>query len=259
MKTFLKQIALEAGKTALDYKSRLSEIRIEHKGTVKDIVTEADVAVEHYLIEQIKKTYPDHGILGEETGVHAGNEYRWIIDPIDGTTSFAHDQPFFSNSIALEKNGELILAAVNIPVMGELFMAEKGKGATLNDKSIHVSGRDKLLDCVIATGFVCLRQNLTHNNLPYFNRVAPLIRSIRRYGSAAIDLSYTACGRFDGYWELSLNYYDIAAGMLILKEAGGTVTDFSGSGDNIPAETLATNTHIHRELLALLMEVKTQQ
>ena len=239
----------------MEHKSRLADIQIDRKSE-KDLVTEADVAVEKYLVEQIKKTYPDHSILGEESGSHAGNEYRWIIDPIDGTTSFVHNQPFFSNSVALEHNGEIILAAVNAPALGELFMAEKGKGATLNDKPIHVSGRDKLSDCVLGTGFACVRQNLQNNNLPYFEKIVTVIRGVRRYGSAAIDLSYVACGRLDGFWELNLQIYDMAAGLLMVTEAGGIVTDFAGKNENIPHETLATNGHIHDELSNMLMEVK---
>ena len=257
MYEFLKQIAVEAGNIALNYKAQLSQIQINRKGE-KDLVTEADVAVENYLVEQIKKHYPDHSILGEESGSHAGNEYRWIIDPIDGTTSFVHDQPFFSNSIALEHTGELILAAVNAPALSELFMAEKDKGATLNDSPIHVSARDKLSECVIATGFACVRENLTHNNLPYFTKIVTSARDIRRYGSAAIDLSYVATGKLDGFWELNLKIYDMAAGMLILQEAGGTVTDFAGKNDNLPHEILATNGKIHDELSSLLTKIKTQ-
>ncbi len=255
MYSFLKNIVTQAGRITTEYKSRLSEVHIDRKSE-KDLVTEADVAVENYLVEQIKKTYPDHAIFGEETGRHAGNEYRWIIDPIDGTTSFVHDQPFFSNSVALEHNGEIILAAVNAPALGELFMAEKGKGATLNDKPIHVSTRDKLSDCVLGTGFACVRQNLAHNNLPYFEKVVTVIRGVRRYGSAAVDLSYVAAGKLDGFWELNLQIYDMAAGLLIVTEAGGTVTDFAGKNKKMPHETLATNGKIHDELSGMLMEVK---
>jgi myo-inositol-1(or 4)-monophosphatase len=257
MKSFLKTIMTEAGRIATEHKSRLSTMRVDRKSD-KDLVTAADVAVEQYLVEQIQMHCPEHAILGEESGTHAGNEYRWVIDPIDGTTSFVHDQPFFGISVALEHNGEPILAAVNAPALGELFMAERGKGATLNDKPIHVSGRDKLSDCVLGTGFACVRQNLEHNNLPYFNRIVPVIRGIRRYGSAAIDLSYVACGRLDGFWELNLHIYDIAAGMLIVKEAGGLVTDFAGKTDNQPFETLAANGNIHAELSAMLMKVKIE-
>lgn len=257
MRDFLREIITRAGQIAMEHKARLSEVRVDRKSD-KDLVTEADVAVERYLVEQIKQRYPDHAILGEESGSHAGNEYRWIIDPIDGTTSFVHDQPFFSNSVALEKDGELILGAVNAPALGELFMAEKGGGATLNDKPIHVSQRDKLSDCVLGTGFACVRANLENDNLPYFAKVVPIVRGIRRYGSAAIDLSYVACGRLDGYWELALHIYDIAAGMLILREAGGTVTDFAGKQDNIPDEVLGTNGKIHDTLSELLIKVKRE-
>jgi myo-inositol-1(or 4)-monophosphatase len=257
MKQFLKSIMTEAGRIAMAHKARLSQMQVDRKSD-KDLVTEADLAVEHYLVEQIKMHYPEHAILGEESGSHLGNEYRWLIDPIDGTTSFVHDQPFFSISVALEKSGEIILAGVNAPVLGELFMAEKGVGATLNDKPIHVSQRDKLIDSVLGTGFACVRQNLEHNNLPYFAKVVPVIRGIRRYASAAVDLSYVACGRMEGFWELNLKIYDIAAGMLILTEAGGKVTDFAGGTTNQPHETLATNGKIHDELSAILMQVKSQ-
>lgn len=257
MYAFLKDIITEAGRIALEHKSRLSDVQVNRKSD-KDLVTEADVAVENYLVEQIKQTYPDHAILGEESGAHVGNEYRWIIDPIDGTTSFVHDQPFFSNSVALEHNGEIILGAVNAPVLGELFMAEKGNGATLNGQPIRVSARDTLSDCVLATGFACLRENLEHNNMPYFANIAPVVRGMRRYGSAAIDLAYVACGRLDGFWELNLHIYDIAAGMLIAKEAGGSLTDFAGKSENIPAEILATNGKIHNQLSTILTNTKPE-
>ncbi len=246
-------ISIQAGKIAMDYKARLSTVQVDRKSE-KEIVTEADVAVEKYLVEQIKQTYPYHSILGEESGTHAGNEYRWVIDPIDGTTSFVHDQPFFSNSIALEKNSELVLAAVNIPVLGELFMAERSKGATLNEKPIHASDRNALSECVLATDF----GYKPHHNLSYFNKIVPIIRGVRQYGSSAINLAYVACGRMDGYWELNLKIYDMAAGMLILQEAGGTVTDFAGKPNNIPVETLGTNGHIHTELSDILMGIKAQ-
>ncbi len=257
MYEFLKSIITEAGSIALQHKARLADVQVNRK-SAKDLVTEADVAVEQYLVEQIQQTYPDHAVLGEESGAHAGGAYRWIIDPIDGTTSFVHDQPFFSTSIALEHNGEIILGAVNAPVLGELFMAEKGSGATLNGKPIGVSGRDTLGDCVLGTGFACVREDLPHNNLPYFARLAPIIRGVRRYGSAAVDMSYVACGRLDGFWELNLKIYDMAAGLLIVTEAGGTVTDFAGKTDNLPAEVLATNAKIHSEMSTILMEVKDE-
>ena len=233
-------------------------MRVDPKSE-KDFVTEADIAVENYLIEQIKQAWPDHSILAEETGAQSGSDWRWVIDPIDGTASFMHNLPYYSISIALEHKGAPVLAAVNAPALGELFFAEKGNGATLNGKPIHVSDCDTLTDAMLATGFACLRHNLAHNNLPYFNALAPRIRDIRRHGSAAIDLAYVACGRFDGYWELNLNAYDVAAGMLICTEAGGRVTDFSGHRtDNLPREILATNGKLHDELSNILMDVKSK-
>ncbi|AQT69319.1 Inositol-1-monophosphatase [Anaerohalosphaera lusitana] len=255
MREFLKNIMIEAGRVALEQKQRLGEVKVDRKSE-KDLVTEADVAVEEYLVGQIKERYPDHAIVGEETGEHEGGEYRWIIDPIDGTTSFVHDQPFFSTSVAVEKDGETVLGAVNAPVLGELFMAEKGKGATLNGEAIHVSDRERLIDSVLGTGFACVRQNLEHNNLPYFAEIVTRIRGVRRYGSAAMDLSYVACGRLDGFWELNLQIYDVAAGVLIVQEAGGVVSDFAGGEEGRPFETLATNGRIHEALSRELMEVQ---
>jgi myo-inositol-1(or 4)-monophosphatase len=253
LKTFLKQIITHAGEISLDYKARLHEVQISRKDTVKDLVTAADVAVENYLVEQIKNTYPDHAICGEESGNHSGNEFCWVIDPIDGTTSFIHDLPFYSISIALQKNNQTILAAVYAPVLDELFMAELGNGATLNGQPIRVSSRTELSDCLITTGLACLRADLEQNNLPLINRVAPQLRGLRMLGSAAMDLCFVACGRTDGSWELNLNIYDIAAGALIVTEAGGKVTDLSGTGtQNIPHEIMATNTKIHTELAKIL-------
>ncbi len=254
MQNFLKTLITQAGQISLDYRSRLSSISIDRKNP-KDIVTEADVAVENFLVEQIKQAYPDHAIFAEESGSHSGSGYRWIIDPIDGTTSFLHGQPFYSVSIALEKDGELILGAVNAPALGELYLAEKGQGATCNDQPITVSQSERLIDSVLGTGFACVRNDLERNNLPYFAAILPKIRGIRRYGSAAIDLCYVASGRMDGFWELNLKIYDMAAGRLILEEAGGQVTDFSGQGDKIPDEVVGTNGKIHQLLVDILMEV----
>jgi myo-inositol-1(or 4)-monophosphatase len=251
MNYFLKQLALEAGRISLDYRARLADLTVSRKSP-KDLVTEADVAVEQFLVSRILARFPDHAILGEETGAHAGGEYRWVIDPIDGTTSFVHGHPFYSVSIALQHNGDPVLAAVNAPALGQLFMAEKDKGATLNDKPIRVSDRAELSDVMLATGFACLRENTPENNLPLFNRIVPKIRDIRRGGSAAIDLAYVACGILDGFWELNLKPYDIAAGTLLVTEAGGLVTDFNGAQSGLPARILATNGKIHTQLLSLL-------
>lgn len=253
MREFLETIVRRAGAISLEYKKTLGSLTVHHK-SAKDLVTEADVAVEEYLVGQIRGEYPGHAILGEESGRHAGGETRWIIDPIDGTTSFVHDQPFYSVSVAVEHRGEMILGAVYAPVLGELFMAERGKGAMLNGQRIEVSARGELAECVLGTGFSCTRQNLEHNNLLYLGRVMPQIRDLRRYGSAAVDLSYVACGRLDGFWELNLKEVDIAAGMLIVREAGGIVTDFDGGTSNLPRWVAAANAKVHAKMLAALKQ-----
>ena len=257
LKNFLNRIITRAGEITLDYREKLSSVSIEKKSD-KDLVTEADVAVEKYLVDEISTHYPDHSILGEESGAHEGNEYRWVIDPIDGTTSFICGQPFFSVSVALEKSGEAILAAVNAPVLGELFESQKGCGAYLNGQRINVTGTSEMIDSVLATGFACVRSNLENDNLPYFNNIIRKIRGVRRFGSAAIDLSYVAAGRLEGFWELNLNIYDVAAGMLLVTEAGGKVTNFANTTEDIPTNIVATNGLIHDQLLKLLNEAKTK-
>ena len=255
MKDFLKEIILEAGRISLEYRGRLDTIKIERK-TPKDLVTEADKAIEAYLVKRIGEKYPHHAILGEESGAHAGKDYRWIIDPIDGTSSFVHQLPFYSISIAVEKDGEIGLAAVYAPVLNELFMAETGKGATLNGKKIHVSERNAIQDCMVATGFACVRSDMEHNNLPYFNEIAPKARGIRRHGSAAMDMCYVAAGRFEVFWELNLKIYDVAAGWLILKEAKGRTTDFKGVEKLDPSNILATNGKVHKLFTDILLNTQ---
>jgi len=254
-KSFLKDIIIQAGKMSLDYRRRLPSLEITRKSE-NDLVSEADLAIEKFLVEKIKKRYADHAIHGEEGGDISGGDYRWIIDPIDGTTSFIHGQPYYSISIAVEKKGQVILAAVNAPVLGELYEAQKGAGAFLNGRPIHVSGAKTLNDSVMATGFACIRFAQKINNLPFFNELICRLRDVRRYGSAAIDLCYTACGRLEGFWELNLQVHDVAAGFLILAEAGGRYSDFSGDQDNLYAEVLGTNGLIHDEVCKLFSSVK---
>jgi myo-inositol-1(or 4)-monophosphatase len=250
---FIQKTILQAGRISLEYRLKLSTIRIDRKST-KDLVTEADMAVEQHIISNIKNKYPDHSILAEESGSHAGNDYLWIIDPIDGTTSFIHGHPSYSISIALQKNARTTHAAVYAPVTNELFTAELHKGARLNDAVIHVSDRSQLSDCLFNTGFACLRSNWRYNNLPHLNKVAPRVRGIRMSGSAALDLAYVACGRSDGAWELNLNIYDVAAGMLLVSEAGGIVSDFHGQPHLIPSEVLACNSQIHSQMVELFSD-----
>lgn len=260
MQQFLQDLIIQAGQISLDYRDRLTQIDIQAKpASSKDLVTEADRAIETFLTEAILQRYPDHAIFGEEFGQKAGSQYRWIIDPIDGTSSFVHQQPFYSISVAVEKDGRPFLGAVNAPVMKELFIAQRGRGAYLNGQPIRVSQRGKLEEAIVGTGFACLRANLQDNNLPYFNRIAPLARGIRRYGSAAVDLCYVACGRLDAFWEMILAPYDVAAGAAILLEAGGVYTDFDGADKNLQRETLASNGLLHAQMVALLQEVKKRK
>lgn len=245
----------EAGDLAIKGREDIKKLKVEKKSR-KDLVSEIDKTIETYFFEKIRSLYPDHGFLGEETGEHFGNQYRWVIDPIDGTTSYVHGQPFFSISVALEKEQKAILAMVFAPSLQELFEAEKGKGALMNGELISVSACSILEDSVFSTGFACMRSQLEHNNLLYFKDILPAIRDIRRYGSAALDLCYVACGRLDGFWELNLNRYDVAAGQLILSEAGGCSSDFSGQERLLYHEILATNGHLHQPFSKILCRVK---
>lgn len=252
MRNFLEETIEAAGDICLRGITENSVSEVEFKGP-KDLVTIVDQQVENYIVERIITCFPDHDIIGEETGTRLnGNRYCWIIDPIDGTTSYVHGQPYFSVSIAVRKDGEIILAAVYAPEMRQLFLAEKGLGATLNGEHISVSNCNTLDASVLATGFACLRAGHDHNNLAYFNRIMPHIRDIRRCGSAALDLAYVAAGKYDGFWELNLNIYDIAAGVLLVTEAGGKVCDFE-RGEAFPEKgIIATNGKITAELAAHL-------
>ena len=253
MLTFLQEMVLEAGRQALRYRERLSSIAVESKdGRDNDLVTEADREIERCCRERIARTYPEHAVLGEEQGTTAGNEYRWIIDPIDGTLSFFRGQPFYSISIALAKRDRVIAGAVYAPQLDELFLAERDQGATLNGEPVRVSEVAKLEASVMATGFACIRAGSARTNIPVFTRVVPRIRGVRRFGSAALDLCYVACGRLDGFWELDLQLYDIAAGQLIVEEAGGRVSDWRDGVDGLPGEVAATNGALHAQLLTAI-------
>ncbi len=253
MLAFMEDIIRHAGALSLDYRERLASLLIERKRD-KDLVTEADRAVEDLLTEQIQRQYPEHAIYGEERGETAGREGRWIIDPIDGTTSFLHRQPHYAISIGYEEHGELMRGAVFLPAMNELFLAEKGAGATLNGKSIRCTTTADLGDSILASGFACVRAGMKKTNIPMFAAVIPHVRDVRRYGSAASDLCYVACGRLEGFWELQLKWYDIAGGLAILREAGGRCSDLNGGQENLPNEVVATNGPIHEVLLQMLRQ-----
>jgi len=247
---FLRRLAEDAGRIALAEARRLSPAQITLKGD-KDLVTVADRRVEAHIVREIRAAFPDDAILAEESGNHPGGPRRWIVDPIDGTASFVHGQPFFAVSIALEEHGQTIAGAVRAPRLRETYLAARGHGAWLGRRRLAVSPRPRLAEAAVSTGFACLRAGWTENNLPAFCRVAPQAREVRRYGSAAIDLAYVAAGRLEAFWELNLKPYDVAAGALLVSEAGGRITDRDGSG-NWPANGIvASNGLVHDELLRL--------
>ena len=222
-----------------------------------NLVTEIDKASEKTIVELILKRFPDHSILAEESPAVTGSGCRWVIDPIDGTTNFAHGFPIVSVSIGFEREGRLEMGGVFDPFRGELFFAERGKGATLNGKPIHVSKAKMLSDSLLATGFPYDRSKNPEDYLDMLRIFLTRIQGIRRGGSAAIDLCYVACGRFDGYYEMKLSPWDKAGGMMIVEEAGGRLTDFSGIPLTLAgSQNLVTNGLIHEEMLAALRPFK---
>lgn len=227
---------------------------ISNKEGRNNLVTEADHASEKAIFEVIRKQYPDHFILSEETGELAqDSSYKWIIDPIDGTINFAHGIPLNCVSIGIEKDGEMIMGAVYNPHLNEMFFAEKGKGATLNDQPIRVSGETSAGKACLVTGFPYTYLDMPNGPLQVFERFVRAGVPVRRLGSAAIDLCWVACGRFDGFYEHKLEAWDSAAGFLIVQEAGGQVTHFDGTPYSpYQHRILATNGHIHQEMLDLI-------
>lgn len=227
---------------------------VQHKGEI-DLVTEVDLRSEKYLLDQIGKKFPEHKILAEESGEIQGNaEHLWYIDPLDGTTNFAHELPIFSVSIGYTFGGVVKLGVVYDPMRDELFSAESGKGAWLNGVPIHVGETLELKQSLMVTGFPYDRFSSNVNNLENFSRMALKVQGIRRLGSAALDLCYVACGRVDGYWELKIAAWDIAAGILIAQEAGGKVTKMSGAKDLLspPHSIIAANPKLHSIMIAEL-------
>ena len=227
--------------------------RVEKKGAI-DLVTEADTESEAEIISTIRADFPDHEILAEESGLNKGiSEYRWIIDPLDGTTNFAHQLPIFAISIAFAIRDEIVAGIVLNPTDGELFTAIRHQGAELNGRSISVSASPKVSESLLVTGFPYNVWELFDPIIARYGRCLRAARGIRRLGSAALDLCFIACGRFDGFWEQNLKPWDSAAGYLIAEEAGASVTDFSNQPFSVnKKEILATNGHIHAEMLSLL-------
>jgi myo-inositol-1(or 4)-monophosphatase len=226
---------------------------VSHKGAV-NLVTEVDVAAEDLIVSSLKAAFPDHAVLAEERHADsAPGRHTWIVDPLDGTTNYAHGYPVFAVSVALQVDSEVEFGVVYDPNRNELFAARRGMGATLNGAPIHVSQTFPLGASLLATGFPYDIRTSRANNLDNFNRFALCSQGIRRAGSAALDLSYVACGRFDGFWELKLHPWDCAAGYLLVREAGGLVTNFLGTRGSIyERECIASNRLIHEEMQAVL-------
>lgn len=225
---------------------------IDHKGRI-DLVTEMDRRSEAFLIQEILAKFPGHSIYSEESGRLPGQEQLcWYIDPLDGTTNYAHHIPFFTVSIAFAEAGEMRLGVVYDPMRDECFSAERGRGAWLNENPIRVSKTHEILNSLLVTGFPYEGESLRSLNLKNFAHFTHLSQGVRRLGSAALDLCYVASGRMDGYWELSLRAYDLAAGALIVEESGGIVTSIRGEADylKMPFSILAGNPTIHRLMLA---------
>jgi myo-inositol-1(or 4)-monophosphatase len=247
----MKDVARKAGDWL---KKRLGEEHtVDYKGVI-NIVTEADRQSEEMIVSAILDRYPDHDILAEEADrVPKGSPYRWIIDPLDGTTNYAHGYPVFCVSIALEENGVVRYGVVYNPMLKEMFYACRGGGAFLNERPLRVSGTKDLSRSLLATGFPYDIRDNSDNNMNYFQVMARSAQAIRRAGSAALDMAYVAAGRFDGFWELRLMPWDTAAGWLLVVEAGGQVTNLSGAPFSLNApHILASNGRIHESMIAAL-------
>lgn len=256
MKQFLaiaREAALKAGAIL---RENIGGIRdISYKGDI-NLVTEMDRRSEHTIVDIVRSAFPDHGILAEEeTSIRNRSGYLWIIDPLDGTTNYAHAYPCFSVSIALQHEQDIIAGVVYDPMRGELFSAVKGEGASLNGKPIHVSPVSVLIESLLATGFPYDRKVCEKNNMDFFHSLLMASQEVRRDGSAALDLCYVATGRFDGFWELKLKSWDVAAGSLIVREAGGMVSGLGGQTVSLDAgEILASNGKIHTQMAEVLQK-----
>src|SRR5215471_20787018 len=240
------EIALEAGKILREEFELPPDIA--YKGDV-DLVTQADKRSERAIVERISRYFPDHTISAEEgTGHQRSAEFRWHVDPLDGTTNFAHKYPCFSVSIALAQNDSVLAGVVYNPIYNELFAAERGEGATLNGAKISVSQVSTLSTSLLCTGFPVHKRRAS-NNIHYYYNFTLRSHGVRRDGSAALDLASVACGRFDGFWEFGLNAWDTAAGILLVREAGGAISDFHGADYVLGGPVvLATNSRIHQEM-----------
>ena len=252
---FVRSVAEEAGEIIREAWGRCGTI--EEKGSNRDLVTEIDRRAERAILGRLGERFPEDMLWGEESGGPGGfdpqSECFWLVDPLDGTVNFTYEHPFVAVSIARIEAGRPTLGVVHAPILHETFLAERGGGAFRNGRKIRVSSRSPLSEALLATGFACLREPTKGDNLANFARLARRARGVRRCGSAAIDLAYVACGRYDGFWEFSLAPYDVAAGSLLVEEAGGRITDIlGGDGSLFGSNIVASNDSIHEAILELL-------
>lgn len=244
-------IAREAGTLLRQHQGR---VQIEYKGEA-DLVTAADRAAETLIAARLRAAFPDHALIAEEGSRKPGKEFCWYVDPLDGTTNFAHGLPFYAVSLGLQHGDEIVAGVVYNPVLDELFAAAQGAGATLNGRSIRVSSQSDLAAALLATGFPSHKRH-PNPNIHFYQHFSLRTHGMRRLGSAALDLCYTACGRFEGFWEFNLKPWDTAAAQLILTEAGGTVSDMRGGRYQLTSpEILASNGHLHGALLAAMDDI----
>ena len=262
MKSFL-DVAMAAARLAGEVLLRgTSQIRVNFKGEGKhNVVSNIDVDSEKVITDLIKEHYPKHQVLAEEGGLQQkDSSYKWIIDPLDGTTNYIHGFPFFAVSIALEFEGSVIAGVVHDPVRNDLFYGEKGKGAFLNGNPLHVSENSELGQALLATGFSYDFRESPDNNFDHFFHFSRSAQAVRRTGSAALDLCYVAAGHFDGFWEMKLSPWDVAAGSLLVEESGGKLTGFNGEPYSIYSKNiLATNGRIHDSMAQMLHTLQTKK
>ena len=245
---------MKASRSLIRDFGEIENLQVSTKGP-GDFVTSADKRTEKILINELQKAHPDYGIITEETGIiNKSNTYkRWVIDPIDGTMNFLNGIPQFAISIGYEEKGEIICGVIFNPIINEMFVAEKGNGAYLNNSRIRVSNKKKIKDALLVTGGPKGASKIKNKIFSEYINVSNNVSNVRKFGSAALDMAYVACGRFDGYWQRELNYWDIAAGIIILKEAGGFVNFFEEDSNNpLKKNIIAGNSYIHDQLLDLI-------
>ena len=252
----MTRACMKASRSLIRDFGELENLQVSTKGP-GDFVTSADKRTEKILIEELQKAHPDYGIITEESGqINKTNvKNRWIIDPIDGTMNFLNGIPQFAISIGYEEENEIKCGVIFNPIMNEMFIAEKGNGAYLNNSRIRVSNKKKIDDAIIVTGGPKKASKIKDKIFSEYINVSKHVSNVRKFGSAALDMAYVACGRFDGYWQRELNYWDIAAGIIILKEAGGFVDFFEMDNDApLKRNVLASNSNIHNELSKLIVK-----